>query len=294
MGVIARPPLVSPANNYPSIVAALWALCSTFHTLSLTPGVDVSPYWQNRPWKALEIDCAWDAPVWIQRVRTLESLMLTQENLDLFPTDAAACWPHLRRLGFMGCRGNLLPTGVFTLSNLTHLYMNPGPKEPSAYEHLHRLPHLQLLDLSFTQAPVPPAVFALTRLQQLYLFACGLLHIPEGLRALQQLTILDLGGNDFSQVPSWIGELDQLTYLFLDMQQGPLNRLPDDLMQLSHLRPCPFFGEDLPPARSKVNYHTYGGPHAITAFPPHVRVSPHLFQFLIERGFDSQYFHVEP
>lgn len=59
-------------------------------------------------------------------------------------------------------------------------------------------------------------------------------HVPEEIRAMKNLEVLDLSKNHIDTLPSWIGELVALRQL--DVSRNNLWKLPDALAQLDSLR----------------------------------------------------------
>jgi internalin A len=61
----------------------------------------------------------------------------------------------------------------------------------------------------------------------------GLKNVPDSLRALPAIELLDLGGNVIEEVPTWIGELSALKGL--DLSANKLRTLPDEIGSLKSL-----------------------------------------------------------
>jgi internalin A len=62
----------------------------------------------------------------------------------------------------------------------------------------------------------------------------GLTHVPEDLRTMLDVEILDLADNRLREIPSWIGELQSLKYLLLG--RNVLRQLPAEIGTLKQLR----------------------------------------------------------
>lgn len=62
----------------------------------------------------------------------------------------------------------------------------------------------------------------------------GLKHIPDSLRALPAIELLDLLDNDIEELPTWIGELSTLKGLGLTGNK--LRTLPDEVGSLRNLK----------------------------------------------------------
>ncbi|HYI08742.1 MAG TPA: COR domain-containing protein [Thermoanaerobaculia bacterium] len=61
----------------------------------------------------------------------------------------------------------------------------------------------------------------------------GLEKVPESIRTIRNLRILDLGQNKISEIPEWFGELTTLTVL--DLADNRLRSLPDTIGRLTKL-----------------------------------------------------------
>jgi internalin A len=65
------------------------------------------------------------------------------------------------------------------------------------------------------------------------LHGLGLESVPESLRNIRRLTVLDLGSNRISKIPDWIGELSSL--LVIRLSNNNLQKLPEQIGALSSL-----------------------------------------------------------
>ena len=83
---------------------------------------------------------------------------------------------------------------------------------------------------------LPPEIARLTQLSSLNLGGNQLSDLPESLESLTrltQLTSLDLGGNQFGELPESVTRLSQLTSL--DLRSNQLSELPESLTRLTQL-----------------------------------------------------------
>ncbi len=107
-----------------------------------------------------------------------------------------------------------------------------------------KLKNLQVLHLGFVQGvgfvnsnnitELPPELFELSKLEELYLASNQFKSIPPEIRKLAQLQILDLSWNPFKKLPKEIGELKKLESLRLNGSQ--IKNLPDEIGELKALR----------------------------------------------------------
>jgi internalin A len=68
----------------------------------------------------------------------------------------------------------------------------------------------------------------------LRLSGLGLKHMPDGLRALPEIELLDLRENVIEELPTWVGELSALKGL--NLSGNKLRTLPDEIGSLKNLR----------------------------------------------------------
>jgi len=67
----------------------------------------------------------------------------------------------------------------------------------------------------------------------LNLSGLGLKKIPESLRGIHNISVLDISNNNLQELPSWIGELSELR--FIDLSENQLRELPPEISLMEHL-----------------------------------------------------------
>ena len=100
-------------------------------------------------------------------------------------------------------------------------------------EFLEALPNLRKLDLEgnlFKTFPIVPDFCVLTHL---YLANNNFKEIPESLKKIQTLHILDMQENSLFNIPEWIEELTELYEL--DLSDNHIQQLPDSINNLKNL-----------------------------------------------------------
>jgi len=80
---------------------------------------------------------------------------------------------------------------------------------------------------------IPPAVFELTSLRTLLLYANHISHIPDSIKSLSELTILSLNANKFTEIPTAICGLTKLKELWICDNQ--IQTIPIEMKNLSKL-----------------------------------------------------------
>lgn len=61
----------------------------------------------------------------------------------------------------------------------------------------------------------------------------GLKTIPESLRTIRNISVLDISKNNIQELPSWIGEFSELG--FIDLSENQLRELPPEISLMEHL-----------------------------------------------------------
>jgi Leucine-rich repeat (LRR) protein len=80
---------------------------------------------------------------------------------------------------------------------------------------------------------IPPIVFKLTQLEELYLEGNNIKEIPADIANLKNLRLLNLNGNAITNLPQQLLELDKL--LILSLSNTDLNELPANIDKLASL-----------------------------------------------------------
>ena len=114
---------------------------------------------------------------------------------------------------------------------------------------LFSLTQLQELYLSLNRlTALPERIAALSRLQELYVALNQLTSLPESIGLMHQLRVLDVSGNRLESLPRSIGQLHSLRTL--DVSSNQLTALPDTIGELAGLRKLDASGNRLamPPA----------------------------------------------
>lgn len=94
--------------------------------------------------------------------------------------------------------------------------------------------HSKTLNLTgFELTELPPELFTLTWLEELFLSLNELTTVPAEIKNLKNLTSLTLNKNSLQQIPAEIGQLSNLTTL--DLSDNKLTWLPEEIGSLTKL-----------------------------------------------------------
>jgi len=134
-------------------------------------------------------------------VRALNLRLNSQ--LTQLPAAFLGRFPALEYLHLDRCRFAQLPVidnpaGLFWLD----LQGNRITWDAAAQASLERFTHLRVLDLSDNPLLVAPDLGALSQLHSVHLSGCSLSQLPRGLATLREPLVLDLGENQFQQLPA--------------------------------------------------------------------------------------------
>jgi len=149
-------------------------------------------------------------PEWVGSLPRLRTLDIGHNLLSTLPS-LAGCreleilYIHDNRLG-------ALPPWISELASLTYLNAaENGLEAVPALDGLTRLLELRLMHNALTDVgPLPPS------LRELHLRGNLLLHVPEPVRGLPELRVLDLRANRLAgALPGWLAELPRLEKLDL-------------------------------------------------------------------------------
>jgi internalin A len=122
--------------------------------------------------------------------------------------------PGLRAILLINFSGTELPSWLASLTGLEELHIRGSGPEVAVFPVLIEMPFLRYLGLH----------------------VCGLRTIPEEIGALTNLDVLELSGNQITELPPSIANLGNLQVL--DLGMNPLLALPEsfgDLHELTHL-----------------------------------------------------------
>jgi Leucine-rich repeat (LRR) protein len=159
-----------------------------------------------------------ELPKWLQQLERLTSLFAYKNNLSSVP-DCIGRLQHLERLHLWGNRLTSIPESIGKLTNLNILELDGNllTNLPPSFEALQNLKKLILGDPRSSGNP--------------------LRTVPEVIRKLKTLSVLELIMCDLDSVPDWLSELSDLTDLYLNS-----NRLTDIPPHLSQLQKLERFG----------------------------------------------------
>jgi len=187
---------------------------------------------------------------------------------------------------FHGCSidsgGFLVPSGFFfepsgSASLLYAMYELLG-NSPEAFLLKHRVTRVKFLkkDLS-GNFRIPRGVFALPRLEALFIRGIGISRLPENIGSAGNLRILDLGSNRFSSFPDQILKNSKLSILNLSYNQ--LSSMPDGIVRLKRLRILNMKGNLL--SEIPDDWHRLQNLHTLDLSMNRLKVVPDSFRTLV-------------
>ena len=130
---------------------------------------------------------------------------------------------------------SLFPEGICNMTNLKHLDLSHNSFNFSQKnsEEIGKLKKLEILDLSFNGMGKINNIGALQKLQKLNLYSCGLKSIPTDIITLNELRVLNVGGNQITSLPPRFLSQDSLIKLEeLNLEENKLTSFPKEF--LSH------------------------------------------------------------
>jgi Leucine-rich repeat (LRR) protein len=151
-------------------------------------------------------------PVSIGNIVTLEGIALTGNSIDSFP-ETIQKLSHLEFVGLDGNNLKQLPSNFLKLPSLKdiNLARNPGLNVDTVLAQLMRY---KIVEISLQE--------------------CAMKNLPATIGHFNQLTWLDLGTNQLTELPTEILQLQGLVHLLLENNR--LKYLPEEIGRLSNLR----------------------------------------------------------
>ena len=171
-------------------------------------------------------------PEWLGELTLLNELELAHNKLEHLP-DSIGQLSQLRRLDFRANEIPVVPEWLRQLPNLTSLGISMKDELPTFLRDLSSLEELDLSKNRYGLTRVPESIRNLNNLKILNLSFCKLNHLPEWLGELTQLTELNVGFNNLEHLPDSIGQLRQLRRL--DFAANEIAVVPEWLGQLPNL-----------------------------------------------------------
>nr|XP_054600527.1 erbin isoform X2 [Nothobranchius furzeri] len=171
-------------------------------------------------------------PAAIANLVNLRELDVSKNSIQEFPENIKNC----KVLTVVEASVNpisKLPEGFTQLLNLTQLYVNDAFLEflPATFG---RLTKLQILELRENQLKMLPNMQKLTQLERLDLGSNEFVEVPEVLEHLTGLKELWMDGNKLSFLPGMLGTLKQLVYL--DVSKNNLDMIDEKISDCENLQ----------------------------------------------------------
>ncbi|PCK09233.1 MAG: hypothetical protein COA42_05085 [Alteromonadaceae bacterium] len=222
-------------------------------------------------------------PASIFNLGKLSSLNLSANNISQLPSNISGLGNKLLELDVSLNDLNSVPPGLGYLHQLRELNLSGNPLSTLPNEFA-QLSNLRELRLSRFFDVLPESVTQLSNLSGLYItgswvftpeaqFLNGSLQaIPDSISNLQNLKVLNISGQQLTELPSSIGMLGNLSTLHV--QGNQLNALPDsigDLSKLFEIRISDNLLTSLPASMGQLselrNLHVGENPTLNSAFP---------------------------
>ena len=146
---------------------------------------------------------------------------------------------NLKRLWLNNCQLTGLPSNFSNLSTLEDLYLNINPNlVTSQWEIVGQLPALQLLSVENSGlTDLPQSITSITTLRSLHLKGNNLYPVPEHIKNIPNLILLDLALNGITTIPRWLGTANTVTIESLDLSNNGLELpIQSRFRHLSNLR----------------------------------------------------------
>ncbi|WP_052323402.1 leucine-rich repeat domain-containing protein [Flexithrix dorotheae] len=165
-------------------------------------------------------------PIEIGDFENLEKLILSNNNIS----------------------GNI-PNEIQKLTKLTHLYLDRNQLEQNIPTGVGQLTALEFLHLNqnLLSGPIPVELGNLTKLKNFSLWSNNLTgQIPGSLAALTSCVYFAVGINDLDgAAPDFLGNLSELSEIYLNNNKKLTGPLPNSLTQLTKLGTLHFFDTEL-------------------------------------------------
>ena len=197
-------------------------------------------------------------PESLGQLTQLTSLDLSNNQLTTLPESLGQLM-QLTSLNISNNQLTALPESLGQLQNLERfdLYSNKLTSLPKFLGLLQNITYLDIVDNQLTN--LPEALAQLTNLNELYIgspdltvsgklvaLSNPLIEFPNVIRSLRNLKVLWVTGCGIQSLPDWLGELSELTSLFIG--NNKLADLPSSLTQLKHLKTLNLGSTPLKPA----------------------------------------------
>ncbi len=180
----------------------------------------------------LSVDNILDIVARLPKLRELDLSAIGAERLP----ESIGGLAQLEILNLHGNRLSSLPQAIARLQRLRMLFIGDN-RLTVLPPVLGKLTSLEVLSLEGNQeldeASLRAVVGDSARLRELSLAGCGLRMVPDGLRDLPMLSVLDLSKNSIVSIPAWIGELKGLTIVRLE--GNGISDLTESFCELANL-----------------------------------------------------------
>ena len=158
------------------------------------------------------------------------------EDYDYIKNDLLKYLVELKQLAHLNlgnCHGiKSLPDELFSMCNLTELYIGNITKIPKEIGNLSKLIRLNISDLELKE--IPKEIGLLKDLKELNLSSNDLFEIPKEIGLLKDLKELNLSSNDLFEIPKEIGNLTKLE--ILNLSYNRLHLIPKEIGLLINLK----------------------------------------------------------
>eukprot|EP00002_Diphylleia_rotans_P039205 TRINITY_DN9037_c0_g1_i2.p1 TRINITY_DN9037_c0_g1~~TRINITY_DN9037_c0_g1_i2.p1 ORF type:complete len:1211 (-),score=223.01 TRINITY_DN9037_c0_g1_i2:332-3964(-) len=176
-----------------------------------------------------------DLPMSLSLCTNLTRLSLRQNKLSQVP-DVVSLIHHLKYLNLSNNKLKSIPDKLQNIQGLEELWAEDNPlKEFPNLKSLQKLRVMRFRDCQFSAATQAVANVLEAPSTKLVMQDAGLTEIPDILMRIPwPLKNIDVSNNQISQLPPWIGVLQDLQ--FLDISSNQVTSLPPSLANLHKLR----------------------------------------------------------